>query len=119
MKAKFIQKGDAVDICPTADLEAGEIVRLGNLIGITRLPIKAGALGTITLTGVFELTKSQTVSFQAGDNVFWDPQNATPAKSGILLGIALGETATTVRVLLNCSANETTASGEAACWQLL
>ena len=119
MKAKFIQKGDAVDICPTADLEAGEIVRLGNLIGITRLPIKAGALGTITLTGVFELTKSQTVSFQAGDNVFWDPQNATPAKSGILLGIALSETATTIRVLLNCSANETTASGEAACWQLL
>ena len=119
MKAKFIQKGDAVDICPTADLEAGEIVRLGNLIGITRLPIKAGALGTITLTGVFELTKSQTVSFQAGDNVSWDPQNATPAKSGILLGIALSETATTVRVLLNCSANETTASGEAACWQLL
>ena len=49
MKAKFIQKGDAVDICPTADLEAGEIVRLGNLIGITRLPIKAGELGTLSL----------------------------------------------------------------------
>lgn len=119
MKAKFIQKGDAVDICPTADLEAGEIVRLGNLIGITRLPIKAGELGTLSLMGVFELTKNQTVSFQAGDNVFWDPQNATPAKSGVLLGVALSETATAVRVLLNCSANETTASGEAACWQHL
>lgn len=119
MKAKFIQKGDAIDICPTTDLEAGEIVRLGNLIGVTRLPIKAGELGTLSLMGVFELTKSPTVTFQAGDNVFWDTQNATPAKSGVLLGVALNDTATAVRVLLNCAANEDTATGEASCWQPL
>ena len=47
MKAKYIQKGDAVDYIPNQDMDAGEIVCLGDLIGITRIPIKAGTLGTL------------------------------------------------------------------------
>ena len=63
MKAKYIQKGDAVDYIPNQDMDAGEIVCLGNLIGITRIPIKAGTLGTLTLSGVFDIIKQAGVTF--------------------------------------------------------
>ena len=42
MKARYIQSGDAVDITPAQNLAAGEIVQLGPLVGITRIPVPAG-----------------------------------------------------------------------------
>ena len=121
MKAKYVQKGDAVDFMPTVDLDAGEIVRLGNLIGITRIPVKAGTLGTLALSGVFDVAKSAGITFSQGSNVFW---NGQAAHDGALLGIAI-QNATAesnhVRILLNSTANSQiqNSSGVDAQWQPL
>lgn len=121
MKARYVQKGDAVDVIPAVDLDAGEIVRLGNLIGVTRVPIKAGTLGTLALSGVFDIVKPAGVSFLQGSNVYWNGQTS---HNGILLGIAL-QTATAesdhVRILLNSTANsqKEISSGVDALWQPL
>ena len=121
MKAKYIQKGDAVDFVPNIDLDAGEIVRLGNLIGITKIPVKAGMLGTLALSGVFDVAKSAGITFSQGSNVFW---NGQAAHDGALLGIAL-QTATAdsehVRILLNSTANSQiqNSSGVDSQWQPL
>lgn len=121
MKAKYVQKGDAVDFVPNVDLDAGEIVRLGNLIGITRLPVKAGTLGTLALAGVFDIEKPAGITFPQGNNVFW---NGQAAHSGFLLGIAIQNASAEsdyVRILLNSTANSQNgpSSGVDAEWQPL
>ena len=121
MKAKYVQKGDAVDFEPNVDLDAGEIVRLGNLIGITRLPVKAGTLGSLAISGVFDVAKPAGISFAQGSIVFWGEQ---VAHSGFLLGITIQNASAEsdhVRILLNSTANAQngSSSGVDAEWQPL
>jgi len=110
MKAKYVQRGDSVDFIPSDDLDAGEIVRLGNLIGITRIPVKRGSLGALTLNGIFDIRKPRGLSFPLGSHVFWDSETSSASDSGgILLGIAVMSAAgdaETVRVLLNSKLND-------------
>jgi len=124
MKAKFVQRSDSVDFTPEKDMAAGEIVRLGNLIGVVKLPIAAGCLGTLALTGIFDVSKTHSLSFAAGDCVCSSPDGKI-GKSGILLGTAVQPSpahADSVRILLNCDANATLESIDttgAASWQSL
>ena len=123
MKAKFVQRSDSVDFTPEKDMSAGEIVRLGNLIGVVKLPIDAGKLGSLALTGIFDIMKSGSESFLAGECVYCDP-NGRIGKSGILLGTAVQTSpanADSVRILLNCDANAEIESMDAksAVWQFL
>lgn len=110
-----------MDFVPNVDLDAGEIVRLGNLIGITRLPVKAGMLGSLAIAGVFDVAKPPGITFTPGSNVFWDEQ---VSHSGLLLGLAL-QNATVesgyVRILLNSTANSENeaSSGVDAEWRPL
>lgn len=118
MKAKYVQRGDSIDFTPSVDMEAGEIVRLGNLIGITKIPIAAGTLGSVSVTGVFDVVKPSGITFAVGESVFW--ANGTASKTGSFLGMAIahaGGAADSVRILLNCNANEeTSSSGTDAEW---
>lgn len=107
MKAKYIQKGDSVDIVPSFDLAAGEVVKLGNLIGVTKLPISKGTLGTIAISGVFDVHKPQGFSFYTGENVYCNSKGEVD-KEGTLLGISVSSATATsehVRILLNCNTN--------------
>ena len=121
MKARYVQKGDAVDFVPTAAVAAGEIVHLGNLIGVTKLDTEENTLGTISLNGVYDVIKSQGIAFNAGSNVYWDSQGKTAAATGIFIGLAVESapaSADHVRVLLNCNANSDS-TGVDAEWQVL
>ena len=121
MKARYIQRGDSIDFIPTKDMEAGEIVHLGNLIGVTKIPVKSGTLGTLALSGVFDVIKPRGIVFSQGSNVLW---NGQAAHSGLFLGIAI-QNATAdsdhVRILLNSTANSQNenSSGVDAEWQPL
>ena len=85
------------------------------------IPVKAGTLGTLALSGVFDVVKSAGITFSQGSNVFW---NGQAAHDGALLGIAI-QNATAesdhVRILLNSTANSQNqkSSGEDAQWQPL
>jgi len=72
--AKFIQSGDAIDYTPTADVPAGAVVVLEDLVGVTKLDIKAGELGALAVTGVFEFPKATGAgsAIAAGTKVWWD-----------------------------------------------
>ena len=120
MKAKFVQRSDSVDFTPERDMAAGEIVRLGNLVGVVKIPIPAGSLGSLSLTGIFDIEKNKPVTFSAGECVYC-AADGTIGKSGLLLGTAVQQSpehADTVRILLNCDANAEAESG-AAGWQTL
>ena len=123
MKARYVQRSDSVDFTPERDMSAGEIVHLGNLIGVVKLQIAAGSLGSLALTGIFDVTKSGSESFSAGECVYCDPDGKI-GKSGILLGTAVQTSpvnADSVRILLNCDANAEIESIDAksAVWQFL
>lgn len=108
---EFIQDGDAIDYTPNADVAAGAVVVLGDLVGVTKRPIPANTLGALHVTGVFEFPKEtgSGTEIAAGAIVHWDA-NAQVAYASIggsasdkLLGkavLAAGETDETVRVRL-------------------
>ena len=106
MLARFVQKGESIDYRPDTPVAAGDVVVQDNLVGIARLDIPAGTLGSLAVVGVFDIAKDSS-AVAAGNAVYWDAdaKKATTAKNGnqylgkaILDADASGET---VRVLLN------------------
>ena len=75
MKARYIQRGESIDFVPTADVAAGDILKLGKLIGIAKLDIKTGELGSLALVGVYEITKVGLAEFAQGALVAYDFEN--------------------------------------------
>lgn len=75
--ATFIQEGSAIDYTPGADVAAGDVVVQGDLVGITRLAIKASVLGALAVTGVFEVPKATGggTALGVGTIVYWDAVN--------------------------------------------
>lgn len=72
--ATFVHDGDAIDYTPGADVAAGDVVVLTNLIGIAKVPIANGVKGALAVAGVFDVAKASGdgVSFTAGQIVYWD-----------------------------------------------
>ena len=90
MKARFVQQGVTVDYIPAADVKAGDIVTVNDLVGVSRYDIKAGELGALAVppAPVFEVEKGSAATFAYGQKVYWDTANAkvaAAAGSGIVL----------------------------------
>lgn len=109
MNSKYVQTGDAVDYTPVADVKAGDVVVQNDLTGVARLDIKAGKLGSLAVTGVFEFPKATGAgsAIAAGAKAWWDAtlkQVTTVALTQGYLGKAVKAAAdadATVRVRLS------------------
>ncbi len=84
MTAFFIHDGNAIDHIPATDLPHGAVVIQGALVGITQRPINAGALGSLAVTGVFDLPRVTGAAVSTGTPHFWDAatQRATTDAAG-------------------------------------
>ena len=73
-QAVFVQAGDAIDYAPAGDVAPGDVIVQGDLVGIAKQEIKAGALGALAVAGVFDVAKASgaAVTFSAGEAVYWD-----------------------------------------------
>ena len=105
MMAVFVQRGESVDFTPSRDVDAGEVLVFGGLPGVVKTPVKAGALGALALTGVYDVEKD-AVAVSAGDRLFWDGARrlATTAQNGAFLGLAAANSPASsprARVILN------------------
>jgi len=106
MMASFVQRGEIVDFVPARDIDAGEVIVFGGLPGVVKIPVKAGELGSLALTGVYDFAKGAE-EMNAGDRVFWNASvgqaTAVPGDNPFL-GIASANSpapAAKVRVILN------------------
>jgi len=108
-KATFVQQGASIDYTPSVAVSAGDIVDLGDLVGIAKVDIAANVLGALAIDGVFDVVKSGSTGpvFAKGDPVFFDYVNNVAVKTGfdgcLLLGPAAeaaGTSDTLVRVEL-------------------
>ena len=109
--ATFIQDGASIDYTPGSAVAAGDVVVLADLIGISKRPIAANELGSLSVEGVFDLPKATGVgtAIAAGAIVYWDVGDSEAkedSESGAnkQLGKAVaaaGDNDSTVRVRLN------------------
>lgn len=107
MQATFVQQGDGVDFVAASDVNCGDVVVQGDLVGIATADVANGATGTITVEGVFDVAKNSAISISAGAKIYWDATNSqavTTASGNKLIGKAVeaaGAGATLVRVRLS------------------
>lgn len=111
MKATYAHEGVAIDYTPGSAVAAGDVVVQGELVGIAKLPIAAGAAGALAVAGVFDFAKATGggTAITAGAMVYWDAgaqvaTTSTGQGANKLLGKcvrAASNSDTTVRVLLS------------------
>ena len=89
MNARYVQRGESIDFTPTADVAAGDIVKLGNLVGVAKLDIKAGELGALALCGVYEIATGGT-AVGAGAVVSVDPATGKVCAEGASGAVKFG-----------------------------
>ena len=91
MDARYVQRGDAIDYTPMADVAAGDVVVLANkLVGVAKLDIKVAELGALALTGVYEVAKASGAAFAAGMEVGWNPTDKKAVAAGASGSVKMG-----------------------------
>ena len=93
MKARYVQRGESMDYTPETDVAAGDIVKLGNLVGVAKLDIKAGELGALALVGTYEVL-SGGLAIAVGDEVSIDPTGGKAVASGTSGAVKFGHAVT-------------------------
>jgi predicted RecA/RadA family phage recombinase len=84
MNAIRLTEGKKIDYTPAAAVDAGDIVDLGEILGVAEQAIAASALGALAVEGEFTLIKDGTTGpvFEIGDAVFWDSVNELAVRTG-------------------------------------
>lgn len=107
MIATYVHRGEIIDYTPEADVAAGDVVVINNIVGIAKLDIKAGEHGALAIIGVYDIAKAsgENTAIGKGVRVFWNATNKqiTTDPTDVYIGktlIAATDDDTTARVLL-------------------
>lgn len=66
MASEYEQKGYLIDHTPTSAVSAGQVVRIGSMVGVAPRPIAAGELGVVAVGGVWEMDKATGADVTSG-----------------------------------------------------
>lgn len=94
LTTKFVQEGHIIQHTAGADITAGSVVAIGNMLGVALVDIANGATGSVALKGVFTLTKASGAVIAKGESLTWDvsagnfDDNAAIPASGDITGAA-------------------------------
>lgn len=71
----YIQKGETIDYRNSGllPIQYNQVVNLTTRIGIADEAIAVGAVGSVCVTGVYELPAINTAAFAVGETLYWDP----------------------------------------------
>lgn len=67
----FIQPGEVMEVTAGANIASGDVVAVGEMVGVAAHDIANGATGEVSLCGVYLLAKAAGVWTQ-GQKLFWD-----------------------------------------------
>ncbi|MFO1150997.1 MAG: DUF2190 family protein [Alsobacter sp.] len=75
----YVQPADVVTWVTTRDVTSGELIVVGNLVGVAALTTKSGEENELKRKGAFKLPKVSTEAWAFGDKIYWDgtAKNAT------------------------------------------
>jgi predicted RecA/RadA family phage recombinase len=100
----FVQSGDVITVTAPGTIASGDLVRIGNLIGVAVGAAASGESVPIKTMGVFELPKVAGQQWGVGDLIYFDGAACTTDDTYTpLIGVAVAdaaETATTGLVRL-------------------
>lgn len=57
MSSDYSQKGMLIDHVPASAVSAGQVVRIGSMVGVAPRPIAAGETGVVAISGVWQMDK--------------------------------------------------------------
>lgn len=113
MTTSYIQKGDVIDYTAGSAISSGDLIVMGNIVGVALADIANGAVGPVAIEGVFVVPKVSAAVFAVGEKLIldvsatpdaFDDSSATPA-TGDITGAAVavvagsnGETTCTVKL---------------------
>ncbi|MEZ0231896.1 MAG: DUF2190 family protein [Methylophilaceae bacterium] len=90
MAKNYIQPGHVMDFIAAADVVSGQVVRVGNTLGVSLGDYKNGDAGELQISGVFEVPKVTTAVIAQGASVLWDASagkfdvnSSTPASGDV------------------------------------
>lgn len=111
MATNYVQAGDVIQYTAGADISSGDVVKMGNTLGVALQDIANGATGSVAIRGVFTVPKVTAAVIAQGDSLTWDvsvskfdDNAATPATGDVTGAAALAFEAgtssmTTLKVL--------------------
>lgn len=102
----FIQPGEAIDLTVSADTLSGEVVIVGDLIGVASCTVKSGEVVAVNREGVYELPKKTGTAMAVGDKAYYNAtdKEVTDDNADTLIGVVTEVAAAgddVVRVLIN------------------
>ena len=107
MSTKYKQRGEVLDHVAAAALDSGDVVVMGDIVGVAEADIALAATGSVRVQGVHTLAAITGVAFAQGDQLYWDATNerltkvsSGNTKAGVAAAAKLSATATG-DVLLN------------------
>ena len=80
----FVQAGSAITVTAAARASSGDIVKIGNLIGVAQGSAATGEELVLAVVGVFELPKVAADVLAVGDPTYWR------SSDGLVTGVATG-----------------------------
>lgn len=97
-QSAFVCDGLNIDYTPTVAVAAGDVIVLGDLVGVAGRPLATNEPGALAVTGVFDFAKATNVAYTVGTILYWDDTNnivTTTATGNKQLGKSVRAAATT------------------------
>lgn len=79
MTTTYKQEGKVIQHTASANIAAGQVVKIGNLLGVALVDIANGATGSVALEGVFSAPKVSGAVIAKGESLTWDVSAASGA----------------------------------------
>ena len=77
MSTNAVQAGNVIDYTAGANISAGDVVVIGNIIGVAINDIANGATGSVATRGVFTVPKVSGAVIAQGESLVWTCQPAS------------------------------------------
>jgi len=94
MATNYDSEGKVVQYTAGADITAGSVVVMGNIIGVALVDIANGATGSVAIEGVFTVPKVSAAVIAVGESLTYDvsagefDDNAASPATGDITGAA-------------------------------
>lgn len=77
MSSNYQQPGEVIDYTNAGTaIAAGDVVRIGKILGVALVDIANGATGSVQISGVFTVPKVSAAVIAQGENLTWDASAA-------------------------------------------
>lgn len=111
MATNYVQEGDVIQHTAAANITAGSVVKMGQILGVALVDIASGETGSVAIKGVYTVPKVTAAVIAQGESLTWDvsagkfDDNAATPATGDVTGAAAvaaesaGNTATELQVI--------------------